>query len=264
MTDIKVGARWDIASQNARFEQARARGLLEYAEVNCPVPPDADVSRLGLPIFAHTSNNPVASVDGVPVGVAERVKAVADASDSPWIGEHLAWLSPEPSGALGYVFTPLLTEEFVEQAAYNVRCLRGYYGRPVALELAPVYCEDRLGSCELRFLDEVARRADARIILDLAHLMISNNNLQRPLDYGLDLLDPERIIELHVAGMRQSKGSRFWHDAHGLPPSDEILSLTRHLVARLPSLKAVTLEHSFDAPEADFYVSLERLRGALS
>jgi hypothetical protein len=29
-------------------------------------------------------------------------------------------------------------------------------------------------------------------------------------------------------------------------------------------LKAVTLEHSFDAPEADFYRSLERLRGAVS
>lgn len=264
MRNIQIGARWDIKSQNARFEQARARGLLDYAEVNCPVPPDADVSRLGLPVFAHTSNNPVASVDGVPVGIAERVKAVADASDSPWIGEHLAWLSPEPSGALGYVFTPLLTEEFVEQAAYNVRCLRGYYGRPVALELAPVYCEDPLGSCELRFLDQVARRADAGIIVDLAHLMISNNNLRRPLDYGLELLDAERIIELHVAGVRQSKDSRFWHDAHGLPPNDDVLSLAQRLVRRLPSLKAVTLEHSFDAPEADFYRSLERLRGAVS
>lgn len=264
MGNIMIGARWDVSTQDARFRAARDQGVLDYVEVNYPVCPSSDPSAIGLPIIAHTSNNPIASSGGIPESVARAVKQGADRADSPWVGEHLAWLSPEESGAVGYVFTPLLTEEFVEQAAHNTRCLSAYYGRRIALELAPVYTSTGTYPSELHFLNDVARRADALIILDVAHWMISNENLERPIDFGLDALDAERIVELHVAGMRKSSGSRFWHDAHGLPLRDEVLAMAARLSKELPALRAITFEHAHDAPEQDFYVNLARLKEAIS
>jgi uncharacterized protein len=264
MTRIKLGARWDALGQNGRFARAVEHSLVDYAEINVPCAADDWSSELGLPVLAHTSLNPLASACGIPEPVARGVKALADAMDSPWIGEHLSWLSPEATGALGYVFTPFALEELVEQAAHNVRCLRAFYGRPIALELAPVYSEYPGCSSEIELLNDVARRSDSGIIVDLAHLVISNRNLQRPIDYGLDLFDSSRVVELHVAGMRKSRDARFWHDAHGLVPGDDVVRFAGELARAYPNLKAVTLEHSADAPEADFFASLDRLRAVLS
>jgi hypothetical protein len=84
---LKIGARWDDDAQNARFERAREQGLLEYVEVNYPISAHEDPSRLGLPLLAHTSNNPLASIHGIDEEVCRRVRDAAHRSSSPWIGE---------------------------------------------------------------------------------------------------------------------------------------------------------------------------------
>jgi uncharacterized protein (UPF0276 family) len=80
-----------------------------------------------------------------------------------------------------------------------------------------------------------------------------NRNLGRADDYGLDALDADRVVELHVAGIRKSGSGSFWHDAHGLPVADEIIDFTRALVKRFPKIRAITLEHSMEGSESDFY-----------
>ena len=111
----------------------------------------------------------------------------------------------------------------------------------------------------MHFLADIAEAADASIILDVTHWQIANRNLDRPAEFGLDALPRDRIVELHIAGMRQG-GDGFWHDAHQAPPPDEIFDMIEGFVADLPALRAVTYEHRGDAPEAEFYAGLERLR----
>jgi uncharacterized protein len=257
---VRIGARWDDASQNSRFIKAKLNGLLDYAEVNFPVSPAEDPLVLGLAILAHTSNNPLCSVHGLDLAIASRVKAGADLTDSPWIGEHLAWLGFEPSGALGYVINPMFTTDFAEVACGNIRSLREYYGRPIALELGPLYNFSGDYANELEFLSDVARRTDSRIILDLTHWIITNKNLKRPSDYGLSDLATERLIEIHVAGMRKGHTSNHWHDAHGLPPSEEIFASTKQILRLCSSIEAITLEHAIEGSEQDFYSSLQKLK----
>ena len=256
---VMLGARWDDPSQNARFAEARRRGLLDYAEVNYPIPWKADPAALGLPVLAHTSSNPTCSVHGINPDVAELVRDGARAADSPWIGEHLTWLGSADTGSLGYQINPLFTEDFCEIAAENIAALKQFYGRPVALELGPVYTGATKYESEMHFLADVAIAADTPIILDVTHWQIANRNLDRPPEYGLDALPEDRIIELHIAGMRQGSDG-FWHDAHQLSPADEIFDMVEAFARRLPALRAVTFEHHGSAPEADFYAGLERLR----
>ena len=255
---VKLGARWDEPAHDDRVREARRRGLIDYTEVNYPVPYGTDVLALGMPILAHTSSNPTCSVHGVNPSVAKLVRDAAAAAESPWIGEHLTWLGSAESGSLGYQINPLFTREFKDVAVANIKRLRDFYGRAVAIELGPVYVEATDYDSEMHFMGEVARAADTTIILDVAHWQIANRNLRRATDYGLDAIDKERVIELHVAGMRQGSDG-FWHDSHHDLPNDDVLGWTERLVGELTGLRAVTFEHHADTPVDAFYSGLESI-----
>lgn len=255
---VMLGARWDDPALDDRIRRAHARGLIDYVEINYPVPYGTDVAALGVPILAHTSSNPTCSVHDVDPSVARMVRDAAVAADSPWIGEHLTWLGSAESGSLGYQINPLFTRDFKDVAAANIGRLRAFYGRELAIELGPVYVDATDYDSEMHFLGEVARAADATIILDVTHWQIANRNIGRPGDYGLDALDRERIVELHVAGMRQGSDG-FWHDSHRDLPNDDVLSWTERLVGELPGLRAVTFEHHAESAEDAFFAGLETL-----
>ena len=259
---VMLGARWDDPIQNERIAKAGDRGLIDYTEVNYPIPFDSDPQALGLPILAHSSSNPTCSVHGVNPSVAKFVRDGAKASDSPWVGEHLTWLGSAATGSLGYQINPLFTRDFAAVAASNVRALRDYYGRQIALELSPIYVAATDLESEMHFLADVAEASDTLIILDVTHWQIANLNLNRPPDYGLDALPPERIVELHVAGMRLGSDG-FWHDSHQDQPNQSVLDYTARLVADLPALRVVTFEHSPQADDGAFFETLDALNAVM-
>jgi uncharacterized protein (UPF0276 family) len=256
---LMLGARWDDTSQIDRFRKAVAGGLIDFAEVNYPIDVGADPYTLGLVVLAHTSYNPTCSALGVTESVARRIKEGADRASSPWIGEHLSLLGEAGAGSLGYQINPLYTPEIRDIAVENVAALKAYYGRPVALELGPSYTGATGYPSEMHFLADVAMGTDCDLILDVTHWQITNRNLGRPADFGFDALPADRIIELHVAGMRLGSDSRYWHDAHHLVPPDEVIEHVGALANALPNVRAVTLEHHASGAEADFLGILERL-----
>lgn len=259
-----IGVRWDTPAQDSRIDRAHRSQLLDYVEVNLPLAPGhAPRFSAEIPILAHCPINPLASPCGVNMRLAEEVRAAAEAWNSPWIGEHLCWAGPGAEGRLGYIVTPILCEDFVEVAIRNVRSLVGFYGRPVALELGPVYQHVGNLPSEMHFLSAVASGAECQIILDVAHWSASNRNLSRPLDFGLDFLPKERVVELHIAGIRPSSAGRWWHDCHDVVPPDDLMDFAINLLRDLPKVRAITFEHSEGAPETDFMQTLARLKEAV-
>ncbi|MEX2205442.1 MAG: DUF692 family multinuclear iron-containing protein [Myxococcota bacterium] len=260
-----LGARWDEPTQNERLRRAFEDGLIDYIEANYPIargfePEVGDDT----PVLVHCPVNPLASAHGFNRKLAAQVRAGAEFHDSPWIGEHLCWLSAASEGRLGYIVNPIFCEATRDVAVENVRALSVFYGRPVALELAPVYGMTGSFASEIHFLTSVAEQADALIIFDLAHWTASNRNLGRPPDFGLDVLPRERIVELHIAGIRPSRSTGFWHDSHGDLPEVAMIELVREFVCTLPSLRAVTFEHLDGADEGDLRQTLKALRAAMA
>jgi uncharacterized protein (UPF0276 family) len=257
--DLRVGVRWDDPAQNERIHRAQEQCLIDYIEVNYPIPFGSNPHGLNIPVLAHTSSNPTCSAEGVNLNIARRIKEAADETNSPWIGEHLSWLGTAPTGSLGYQINPLFTDEIAAVTALNVSRLKEYYDRPIALELGPIYIQSTGYESEMHFLGSVANEVDTKVILDVTHWQIGNRNLERPIDYGLEAIDPSRIIELHIAGMRLGSDQQFWHDAHELLPDAEVLSIASKLIEDLPALEAVTFEHSPIASEEDFFVGLRQI-----
>lgn len=261
---LLIGARRDDPTQTARLVRAAESGLIDYVEANYPIGKHEQPQVGALPVFVHCPANPTASVHGVNRHLARQVRDAAERYDSPWIGEHLCWLGPEPEGRVGYIVNAIRDRDVAAVAVENVSELQRYYGRSIALELGPHY--DHLGDypSELHFVNDIACRAETLLLLDVAHWTASNRNLGRAEDYGLDVLDAERIVELHIAGLRPGRAGSSWHDAHDLLPEAALREMTKHLATTLPNLKAVTFEHAPGAPEAEFLSFLETLRATLS
>lgn len=259
----KVGSRWDDEIQNERTVKAKKMGLVEFVEINYPIADGENPYEVELPFYAHSANNPLCSAFGFDQSLIEMVKREADLYDSPWVGEHLSWLSFESGNALGYVFNSIYSHDFFEIACENVSWLQSYYNRPLALELGPQYQVVGDFSDEIDFLIGVSKRTGAHVILDLSHQIISNHNLGRSVDYGLDRLFDADTIEVHVSGIRKSQSSKFWHDCHDVLPNETTLTILKDFVTKSRTVKAVTFEHSSSSSEKDFLQGLENIHGAL-
>lgn len=259
----RIGARWDGNVQTSNFLEAKAQGLLDYIELNFPLADGEDPWSIGLPVLSHTANNPLASAFGICLEHATLVRDQLAKTDSPWTGEHLAVLGETTGGALGYVINPPLTKEFFQTSCRNIDILKKFYCHPIALELGPFYSvlTDGTFRNEFHFLNEVARMTDCLIILDLTHALITSRNLCRASNECLEEIDRERVVELHVAGMRSSGiGNRqYWFDAHQIPPSEPIFDLIEQALRVLPNVKAITLEYSMEGKSDGFFLSLIRL-----
>jgi uncharacterized protein (UPF0276 family) len=257
----KLGIRWDDEAQNNRI--LKAKGMIDFIEVNYPIATYENPANCELPVYAHSAYNGLCSAYGINESLAQLIKAEADKYDSPWIGEHLAWLSSEAQGALGYVFNPIYDSGFFEITQQNIKRIKEIYQRPIALELGPQYqlynLEQSLFKDEVDFLIKSANESNSGIILDLSHLIISNKNLGRPLEYGLEELAKNNTIEVHVSGIRQSSNGDFWHDCHDVLPSELTLNLLQGFLQQCSSVRAVTWEHTPDASESEFFIGLEKV-----
>lgn len=264
MDTIKIGARWDDNKQTPWFKNAKSKGLLDFVEINFPIAERDNPEKIGLPMLSHTSDNPLCSSHGINENLANLVKQGIERTQSPWTGEHLSLLHGDHNqGALGYVINPLLTNESFKISCRNIEKLKSIYGScPIALELGPFYFthSNQDFRNENHFISKVAQATDCKIILDITHYFISCMNLNRDIRESLKDIDKERVIEVHIAGARESANNPgYWFDSHQLPPPKEIWYAASYILPSLPNVQAMTLEYSMEGNESIFVESLEKI-----
>lgn len=138
---------------------------------------------------------------------------------------------------------PILSDTQAREMARGILALREATGLEVLPENPPgaVYLGD------LHLLDFFARLcdyADTGMVLDLAHLAIYQRAMGLPLEAGLDLLPPERIVEVHIAGgrRRRTEGLDWIEDDHGTDVLAETWALADRLIPRAHQLRAIVFE----------------------
>jgi hypothetical protein len=138
---------------------------------------------------------------------------------------------------------PVLTRVSAEAMAENVRRLRLASGFEVLPENPPAHVY--LGDWHLLdYFAFVAERADAGLLLDVAHLAIHQRATGRtPLD-GLDRFPLDRVVEVHVAGATEFElaGRRFLDDDHTPEPVPATWEILDFVLPRAPNLRALVYE----------------------
>jgi uncharacterized protein (UPF0276 family) len=250
----------------------RHPGQVDYVELPFELlrhdPSTRQIARLA-PIILHCASMSIAGFvppsDGTLAAIAEE----AARTNTPWIGEHLAFISADPlqRGAalhepttLTYTVCPQLSEEVLEHACNNLRRLQARFALPLIVENSPQYFAIPGSTMSIvDFTIEVHRRSGIGMLLDLTHFMISALNMGFDPNKEIIRLPLEHLVEMHVSGLSAQSGTA-WDDHAGVA-DESVLELMETVLGRARP-RAVTFEYNWAPGPADDILigQIERVR----
>jgi uncharacterized protein (UPF0276 family) len=254
----------------------RHRKLVDYVEVafeQLRHSPSAARIQDDIPVLLHCSSMSVAGFTPPSNATIDAIEQYVIHTRTPWIGEHLAYLSATaleddagkaPPTELTYTVCPQLSEETVERVALNLGRLRSRVSVPIILENSPQYFATPGSTMAMpAFVAEVALRCDVDLLLDVTHFLITTSNMGLDPVASIREFPVERVVEVHLSGMSWQSGR--WWDDHAAPAPDEAFDLLGEIGSRARP-RAVTLEYNW-APsmsEAVLVSHIDRARRLLA
>ncbi|MBX3740453.1 MAG: DUF692 family protein [Akkermansiaceae bacterium] len=255
---------------------ASAPGLIDYVEMpfeQLRHTPELISVQKTYPIVLHCASMSIAGF--IPPSELTMMAIGDEAAriQTPWIGEHLAFvsadgISEEPDRDttptnLTYTLCPQLSEETVARVVKNLAAYRSRFNVPIILENSPQYFDVPGSTMDMNsFICEVASRGDVQLLLDLSHFMITSFNTGvNPLE-EIDRLPLEKVVEIHISGLKRESGI-VWDD-HASPAPNEMFDLLERVMKRARP-KALTLEYNWEKlPQSVLHSHIERSRRLLS
>jgi uncharacterized protein (UPF0276 family) len=236
----------------ALAEHPRGPSFIEYAgavQHTFLAGPMNALKKLGVPLLYHPSCLNLCGPWRNPASWLDAVDAHVKAAGSPWLAQDVAVCfatdTPGYSIQLGYFVPPILTERTLTQAVERVSEVQERVQAPLLLEPAPVTFV--AGDMDIfTWLGGLAERTDSGLLLDAGHVVSHQLARGAALDEGLDVLDLDRVIEMHIAGgvieVDEGTGRQVYLDAHDLPILPETWQVARTLLERCTNLRAVCVE----------------------
>lgn len=129
---------------------------------------------------------------------------------------------------------------------------------PLLLENIATHIQVEGEMAEPDFLNRLCDEAGCGLLLDVTNLFVNSRNHGFDPYAWLRELDPSRIGQLHVVGYTHRDGR--WLDLHAEAIQEEVLDLTRAVLARAP-VPAIIIERDLNLVELT--PELEKLEGAL-
>jgi uncharacterized protein (UPF0276 family) len=195
----------------------------------------------------------------------EGVRAIIEEARPAWLcGDAGLWhFGPRAQGHM-LLLPPILTRDAAYELADGVVALREATG----LEVLPENPPGHLYVGDLHLLDFFAilcDRADTGVLLDLAHLVIFQEERGLPPTAGLDGFPLNKVIELHMAGGRRRavEGLSLIEDDHTPALLPETWAAFEACAPQLSELRAVVFECERN-PLSACAPELEALHRALS
>ena len=235
----------------------RHPGLLDYIELPFELlrhnPSAIEAEKLA-PLVLHCASMSIAGFVPPTAATLDAIAAQAERTRTPWIGEHLAFISadPLPGGALHdpttltYTVCPQLSEEVLDHACANISRLQERFTVPLIVENSPQYFAIPGSTMSIvDFVAEFHRRTDAGMLLDLTHFRISAMNMNFETRREILRLPLEKVVEVHVSGL-DVQAETAWDDHAGLADEETFELLA--LVLRRARPRAITFEYNW-APD---------------
>jgi uncharacterized protein (UPF0276 family) len=254
----------------------RNPGTVDYVEIPfellCHDP--AVATRVGTPVVLHCASLSIAGSVTPPSAVVSSVEEWIKRTRTPWLGEHLSFITAERDKPgefadeyapgepwnIGYTVSPPMNSETVETVVRSVDRAMSAFSVPVILENPPVYFSVPGSTMsQVEFISEVCARSDARLLLDLAHFYITSRNLGYDPLVELARFPLEEVVEVHVSGVDTDAGGCWDNHASRAPQLE--LDMLAVVMERAP-VRAVTLEYNWSSrfPESVLREEIARVR----
>lgn len=260
VSGVAVAWRPAIAELLRTYAASGRLGFTEViAENTAPAQVPQAVRDLGVPVIAHGVTLGLAGADRPGTEGLVRLAELAQALDSPFVSEHIAFVRASDSPdqlhgdvlEAGHLLPPPRTKDSLEVLVDNIRIAQDQLPVPLAVEnIAATFTWPEDTISEPDFLTEIVERTGVRLVLDVANLYASAT--ARGSDPVADLarFPLDAVAYMHVAGGTEREGLYIDTHAHPMPPP--VLSLLATAVEAYAGrrLPGIMLERDTDvSPE---------------
>jgi len=214
-----------------------------------------DLIRNNYEMVMHGVSLSIGSTDPLNMNYLKDLKQLVKRVEPHWLSDHLCWTSID--GKNSHDLLPLpYNEKTIEHVASRIRKVQDYLGRQILIENLSSYITYKESECsEWEFLNEIALRSDCLILLDINNIFVSAHNHDfKPLDY-IKGIDPERVMQFHLAG--HSYSGEMIIDTHDHDICDPVWDLYAKALKHFGAVSTM-IERDDNIPE------FEELRNELS
>jgi uncharacterized protein (UPF0276 family) len=222
-----------------------------------------------IPVVLHGVSLGLASSEPVARRRVDKLARLVDALEPAFWSEHLAFVR---GGGIeiGHLAAPPRNAETLEGIVRNVETIRSVVGSsPLVENVATLIDPPGSTMDEATWVAGALRDTGAGLLLDLHNLHANATNFRfDPLRF-LDLVPPDRITAVHLAGgawIREPgpRGGQRLLDDHLHDVPDPVYGLLKEVARRSPRSLTVILERDGAYPPmAELLAELERAREAL-
>ena len=218
-----------------------------------------DLIRRDYPMALHGVSMSIGSIDPLDWRYLGELKALVDRVQPMWVSDHLCF-----TGLRGMNMHDLLplpyTEEALDHVAERVMRVQDHLGRRLVLENVSSYVTYAASEfTEWQFIDELSRRADCEILLDVNNVYVSAFNHEfDPLAF-LRAMPRPRVRQFHLAG-HLHKGSHII-DTHDHPIVPDVWDLYAEAVKLFPGVPTMIERDADIPPYAELLAELDVARG---
>lgn len=213
--------------------------------------------RREVPIVLHGVSMGIGNVDPLSTPYLEALAELIHRTEPASVSDHLCWTAR--GGEHAHDLLPLpFTEEALAHVVERVCVVQDRLRRRILLENVSSYVTYRVSELtEWEFVNEVARRADCHLLLDVNNVHVNaRNHGFDAVDY-VDAIDPVRVAQIHLAG-HTDLGTHIL-DSHVGPVPPPVWDLYRRAVRRFGRVP-VLVEWDTDIP--DYTTLLAEARSA--
>lgn len=207
------------------------------------------------PLVMHGVSLSIGSVDPLNTDYLKKLKDLADHVQPAWFSDHLCWTSFEKMNSHDLLPLPY-HEEAINHVVGRIKQVQDTIERPFLIENLSSYLTYKNSDLEeWDFLNEIAIRADCKILLDINNIYVSSRNHGfKATDY-VDAIDPDRVLQFHLAG--HSDYGDYVIDTHDHDICDSVWDLYRYALQHFGPVSTM-IERDDNIPEfPELYAELQ-------
>ncbi len=148
----------------------------------------------------HGVSLSIGSTDPLNYDYLRQLKVLANDLQPMWISDHLCWTGASQTNSHDLLPMPY-SEVALQHIADRVSEVQDFLGRQILLENVSSYVTFKASEMsEWDFVNEIARRADCHILLDINNIYVSARNHGFCASSYLNNIDADRVRQFHLAG----------------------------------------------------------------
>ncbi len=205
-----------------------------------------DVIRSDYEMVMHGVSLSIGSTDPLNKNYLNELKQLINRVQPHWISDHLCWTSVNGSNSHDLLPLPY-NEATIDHVASRVRQVQDFLGQQILLEnLSSYVTYNQSDIPEWEFFNEIAKRADCHVLLDINNIFVSAHNHHfDPVDY-IKGMDSERIMQFHLAG--HSYSGDMIIDTHDHDVCDPVWALYEEALKQFGAVSTM-IERDDNIPE---------------